>query len=89
MLRVAIRVRPGASKAGVGGAVAGRLQVRVHAPAVDGRATDAALRAVAEAFDVRPASVTLVSGATTRDKLLEIEGDEAALKERLTALLAE
>ena len=87
MFRVAIRVRPGASNAGVGGTIAGRLQVRVNAPAVDGRATDAALRAVADAFGVRPAAVTLVSGPTTRDKLVQIQGDEVALQARLTALL--
>jgi uncharacterized protein (TIGR00251 family) len=87
MLRVAIRVRPGASNAGVGGTIAGRLQVRVNAPAVDGRATGAALRAVADAFGVRPAAVTLVSGPTTRDKLVQIQGDEVALQARLTALL--
>ena len=87
MLRVPIRVRPGASKAGVGGEVAGRLQVRVHAPAVDGRATEAALRAVAAAFEVRAAAVTLVAGATTRDKLVQIEGDTDTLSARLGALL--
>ena len=87
MLRVAIRVRPGASNAGVGGAVGDRLQVRVNAPAVDGRATEAALRAVAEAFDVRPHAVTLVSGALTRDKIVEIQGDERLLAARLAALL--
>lgn len=87
MLRVAIRVRPGASNAGVGGTIAGQLQVRVNAPAVDGRATGAALRAVADAFGVRPAAVTLVSGPTTRDKLVQIQGDEVALQARLTALL--
>ena len=87
MLRVAIRVRPGASKSGVGGAVADRLLVRVNARAVDGKATEAALKAVAEAFAVRPAAVALVQGATTRDKLVEIQGDPVALGARLDALL--
>ena len=87
MLQVAIRVRPGVSKPGVGGRVGDRLQVRVHAPAVDGRATEAALRAVADAFDVRPAAVTLLSGATSRDKLVGISGDEVALSARLAVLL--
>ncbi len=87
MLRVPIRVRPGASKVGVGGSVGDRLQVRVHAPAVDGRATEAALRAVAEAFDVRPAAVELLQGATTRDKVLGITGDDVALAARLRQLL--
>ena len=87
MLRVAIRVRPGASKAGVGGMVAERLQVRVHERAVDGRATEAALRAIADAFGVRPAAVTLLQGVTTRDKLVEIDGDPVTLAARLDELV--
>ena len=88
MLKIAIRVRPGASRAAVGGAVADRLLVRVHARAVDGKATDAALKAVAEAFEVRPGAVSLLQGATTRDKLVAVEGDDLTLTARLTALLA-
>lgn len=87
MLRIPIRVRPGASRAGVGGAVADRLLVRVNARAVDGKATEAALRAVADAFDVRPSAVTLASGSTTRDKLIVVEGDDGALTARLEVLL--
>ena len=87
MLRIAIRVRPGASRAGVGGTVADRLLVRVNARAVDGKATAAALRAVADAFLVRPAAVTLISGVTTRDKIVEIAGNPQELSVRLLALL--
>jgi len=86
VLRIAIRVRPGASRVGVGGVVAERLLVRVNARAVDGKATEAALRAVADAFGVRPTAVSLLSGATTRDKLVAVDGDDAALTARLDAL---
>ena len=89
MLRVEIRVRPGASRVEVGGEVGGRLLVRVHAPAVDGRATEAACKAVAEAFGVKAYAVELVTGATTRDKVVEIDGDAAALAERLRTLLVQ
>lgn len=87
VLRIEIRVRPGASHPGVGGNVAGRLQVRVSTPPVDGRATAAALAAIADAFGVRPSAVTLVRGATMRDKRVEIEGDVDALAARLEELL--
>lgn len=63
-----------------------RLLVRVNARAVDGKATEAALQAVAAAFSVRPHAVSLISGLTTRDKLLEIQGDSAELSVRLAAL---
>ncbi len=87
MLRFEIRVRPGASRAGVGGAINGRLQVRVNARAVDGRATEAALRALADAFGLRPADVQLLSGATSRDKLVQIAGETQQLQDRLDELL--
>ena len=87
VLRIAIRVRPGASHPGVAGAVDGRLQVRVAARAVDGRATEAALAAVADAFGVRRSAVTLVHGATSRDKLVAVEGALDALTRRYEELL--
>ncbi|HKA68005.1 MAG TPA: DUF167 domain-containing protein [Actinomycetes bacterium] len=88
-MRVRIRVRPGASRTAVGGSYGdGALVVAVPARAVDGRATEAALTAVAEAFGVRPRQVRLVSGATSRNKLIEIDGDPAELSARLAALRA-
>ncbi|MGY5883861.1 DUF167 domain-containing protein [Modestobacter lacusdianchii] len=80
-MRVAIRVRPGASRTAVGGEHDGALVVRVTARAVDGRATEAALAAVAAAFGVRRSAVTLVTGATSRSKLVEVDGGtDAALR---------
>jgi uncharacterized protein len=76
-VRVAIRVRPGAGRTAVGGLHDGALVVRVSERAVDGRATAAALAALASALGLRPRQVTLVSGATSRTKLVEIP-DEAA-----------
>jgi uncharacterized protein len=66
---------------------AGAIVVAVTARAVDGKATEAALRAVAEAFGVRRADVTLVTGATSRDKVVEIDGDTASLAARRDSLL--
>ncbi|MGB8652259.1 MAG: DUF167 domain-containing protein [Mycobacteriales bacterium] len=83
-MRVQIHVRPGASRTEVGGSHDGALVVRVSAAAVDGKATAAALRAVAEAFGVARGAVTLVRGATSRQKLVEVEGGS---QERLAQLL--
>jgi uncharacterized protein len=96
-VRIPIRVKPGARRAGVGGRYDGPLGeavvVAVTAPAVDGRATEAALRAMAEALGVRPRQVTLVSGERSRDKLVEVGGttssDVARLEQRLRVLLAD
>lgn len=88
---VAVRVKPGASRTRVGGRYEGpagpALVIAVSAPAVDGRATEAARRALAEALGVRPARVRLRSGATSRDKLFTVERPPAGLAERVRALL--
>jgi uncharacterized protein len=39
---------------------------------VDGKATEAALAVVADAFGVRRGAVTLVSGASSRTKIVDI-----------------
>jgi uncharacterized protein YggU (UPF0235/DUF167 family) len=82
-VRFPIRVRPGAARARVGGAYAEHsdtpaLVVRVTERAVDGRATAAALKAVAKAFGVRPGDVRLVSGATSRTKVVDVAGADPA-----------
>jgi len=75
-MRVTIRVRPGSARPGVGGEQAGALVVRVSAPAVDGRATEAALAAVAAAFGVRRDAVRLVTGRTSRTKVVDVVGGD-------------
>jgi uncharacterized protein len=82
-VRITVRVRPGSARPGVGGEHDGALVVRVSAPAVDGRATEAALRAIADAFGVRRAAVTLVTGAASRTKIVDVAGAEPAALDRL------
>jgi uncharacterized protein YggU (UPF0235/DUF167 family) len=64
----------------VGGEHDGALIVAVSARAVDGQATEAALAAVADAFGVRRRCVTLVTGTTSRTKVIDIvDGDPSVL----------
>lgn len=74
-------------KTAVGGRHGEALVVAVSARAVDGKATEAALRAVADAFAVKRRDVTLVTGATSRDKVVDIDGEPAELARRRDALL--
>jgi len=82
-VRVTVQVRPGSARIRVGGRHDGALVVRVSARAVEGRATEAALAAVAAAFGVRRRQVTLVSGATSRTKVLDVTGAEQAVLDNL------
>lgn len=84
--RLAIRVKPGSARPKVGGLHGEALVVAVSQRAVDGKATEAALRAVADAFGVRRRAVTLAAGATSRDKVVEIDADPAEVARRRDAL---
>lgn len=83
---VKLQVRPGSRVEEVGGAYGGALVVRVTARPEKGRATEAALAAVARAFGVPRGAVTLRSGSASRTKLVEVSG---ATPDRLQALLAD
>lgn len=95
-MRLSVRVRPGASRTAVSGRYGDPapgspdvLCVAVTARAVDGAATDAVLRAVADAFGLHRRDVSLVSGKTSRTKVLELDGTAAELQERLLELLGD
>ena len=86
-----IRVKPGASRAKVGGSYGdpAALVVSVHAQPVDGQANSAVVDALSAALGVRKADVSVVAGHTGRTKILAIETDDTALMQlRIDALLA-
>jgi uncharacterized protein YggU (UPF0235/DUF167 family) len=61
------------------------LKVRVAAPPVDGRATEAARMAVASALGVAPGTVTLVAGERSRLKRFLAAGLDASVAQRRLA----
>jgi uncharacterized protein len=86
-LRVAVHVLPAAARTVVGGRRGDALVVCVTARPAGGAATQAVLRAVGEAFGVPRREVTLVTGATSRDKIVELSGPPVPLARRLAELL--
>lgn len=87
-MRVRVHVQPGSKVVSVGGTHGGDLKVRVRARAVDGAASAEVLRVVAAAFGLSPSSATLVQGAHSRTKLIELDGPEDTLAAVLQELLA-
>ncbi len=93
-LRVALRVTPKASRAGImgietdaaGGAV---LKVRVCEPPQGGKANAAAIKLLAKAWKLPKGALRVVAGQTVRRKTLLVEGDPAELVPRLEAWLSE
>ena len=77
-VRLALRVLPRSSRTTVDGVRDRRLLVRVTAPPVDAAANRAAIDALAERLGVPRATIRIVSGATGRNKTVEIAGLSAA-----------
>lgn len=72
----AIRVSPRASKNAVGGVHDGALKIAVTAPPVDGEANEAIVKLLSKRLGVAKRAITIVSGATGRDKRVAVEGIE-------------
>ncbi len=78
-IRIDLRVIPRSPRTAVDGVRAGRLLLRVTAPPVDSAANEAVIAALAGLLGVSKRSVRLVSGMTTRNKVVEVDGVSAAV----------
>jgi uncharacterized protein YggU (UPF0235/DUF167 family) len=83
---IRVRLTPRAARGRVAPGPDGVYAVRVTAPPVDGRANEALCRLIADRAGVAPSRVSVVRGAKARDKVVRVEGIEAAdLRARLLA----
>jgi uncharacterized protein len=71
---VAVRVQPRSGRNQIVGERGGRLLVRIAAAPVEGQANRALCKLLAKAAGVARGRVDVVRGASTRDKLVRIEG---------------
>lgn len=87
--RVTVRVKPGASRNKVRGSFGDppALVVAVSEPAIDGRASTAVCRAMAEALGVSLSKVSIVMGHTSRTKVVEINDVDPQIQRKIADLL--
>lgn len=83
MARLTIKVHPRAKRSAVTGRLGDAWKVALAAPPVDGKANDECIRFLAELAKVPRARVRIVSGLTSRLKVVEIEGISQDELERL------
>jgi uncharacterized protein (TIGR00251 family) len=84
MARLRVHVTPGARQEEIVGWHGGSLRVKVRARPEKGRANQAVLRLLARGLGVAPANLSIVRGAASRDKLVEVEDlGEEELRARL------
>jgi hypothetical protein len=85
MARFTVKVHPRARRAGVHGRFGEAWKLDLAAPPVDGKANEECVRFLAELAGVPRARVRIVTGASGRVKVVEIEGVEQAEMERRLA----
>jgi len=74
--RIPLRVQASARRNEFVGIRDGVLVIRVTAPAIEGRANDSLRRLVAKRLRVPVATVRIVRGHRSRDKVIEVDGFE-------------
>jgi uncharacterized protein (TIGR00251 family) len=83
MARLSVKVHPRAKRTALNGQLGGAWKLAVAAPPVDGKANYECVRFFAELAGVPRSRVTIVSGLTSRLKVVEIEGISQDELERL------
>ena len=78
-----VRVVPRASRSEVVGLHDGAMRIRVAAPPVQGAANLELVRFLAKRLNVPRASVTLVSGANSKKKIIHVANPSAVAREEL------
>ena len=69
-----LKIIPNAPRDELAGWLGDALKVKVHAPALEGRANDALLDFLAEKLGVSRRAITLIRGEKSRHKVVRLEG---------------
>jgi len=73
-----VRVHPGAKRNAVTGTHDGAVKISLTTPPTDGRANEALIAFLADRLNIPRSRIALVSGQTSRSKVLRITGLNAA-----------
>jgi uncharacterized protein len=83
---IPIKAVPNAARSEIVGWLGDALKVKLKAPPVDGKANAELCRFLAELLNLPKSAVTLATGASARQKRVQITGlDPATLREKLSS----
>ena len=74
---IKVRVQPRAPRTEIAGEHAGAIKLRIAAPPVDGKANEECRRYLARLLKVSATSVEIISGSSSRDKVIRIHNISA------------
>lgn len=84
-----VKVQPRASKNQLAGKMGDAIKIRITAPPVDGEANKGVIEFLARLFKVREKDVAIISGLSSRAKIVEISGVTVSEVEELFNKLPE
>lgn len=88
MARVTVKVHPRARRSAISGRLGEAYKLDLAAPPVDGKANDECTRFLAELAGVPRSRVHIVTGMTSRVKVVEVEGvSREELDKRLSSTI--
>ena len=85
MARIAVKVHPRAKRTAITGRLGDAWKLDLAAPPVDGKANEECIRFFADLAGFSRRAVSIVQGAASRMKVIEIEG---AAQDRIEQLLS-
>jgi uncharacterized protein len=85
MARLTVKVHPRAKRAAITGRLGDAYKLDLTSPPVDGKANEECIKFFAALAGVPRARVRIVTGQTSRLKVVEVEGVEQAELEKLVA----
>ncbi len=71
-MRITVRVKPGSKHSGIEKIDEQNFIISVKEPPIEGRANKAVIKALAEYFGKAPSQISIVSGHTSKIKIIEI-----------------
>ncbi len=80
---ISVKIQPRASKNEIIRREGGELKIRLTAPPVDGAANEALVKLLSGELGVARSRVEIVSGQSSRDKIMRIDGLSSEEVERL------
>ncbi|MGC8774552.1 MAG: DUF167 domain-containing protein [Chlorobaculum sp.] len=87
---LSVRVQPRSSKSGVAGMYGEQLKICLKSAPVDNAANKECCELLAKALGVPRSSVSVMNGASSRSKVLKVEGvTPAAVREALAGMLGD
>lgn len=74
---LSIKVEPRSSGRGISGVMGDVIKIRLHAPPVGGAANEELIEVLSEELGVKKRTIKIVSGQSSKNKVIEIEGIES------------